>query len=104
MLASLRTRAIAIVSLVAFLISPALPARIASAQAATFPLAVTDDTAVTTRFTTPPQRIVSLSPGLTEITFALGAGDRLVAVDTFSNYPDAARSIQPRLTTYPSVS
>ena len=35
-----------------------------------------------------PERIVSLSPTATEILFAIGAGDQVVAVDEFSNYPD----------------
>src|SRR5207248_8194603 len=85
-----------------------LPVSVApvSAQptAAGFPMTITDDSNVATVFNAPPQRIVSLNPGLTEITFAVGAGERLVAVDSFSIYPDAAKSIQPRLTTYPSVS
>ena len=37
-----------------------------------------------------PQRIVSLSPMATEILFAIGAGDQVVAVDEFSNYPPEA--------------
>lgn len=37
-----------------------------------------------------PQRIVSLSPANTEIVYALGLGDRLVGVDNFSDYPEAA--------------
>ena len=37
-----------------------------------------------------PQRVVSLSPTHTEIMFAIGAGDQLVAVDDFSNYPPEA--------------
>ena len=36
------------------------------------------------------ERIVSLSPTATEILFAIGAGDQVVAVDQFSNYPDDA--------------
>ena len=36
---------------------------------------------------TKPIRIVSLSPSLTEILFAIGSGPRVVAVDNFSNYP-----------------
>ncbi|MGE3622031.1 MAG: ABC transporter substrate-binding protein [Acidimicrobiia bacterium] len=35
-----------------------------------------------------PERIVSLSPALTEMLFAVGAGDQVVAVDDQSNYPD----------------
>ena len=68
------------------------------------PITVTDDSGVQTTFSAPPKRIVSLNPGLTETVFALGAGDRLVAVDSYSDYPPAAQQIQPRLTTYPSVS
>ncbi len=36
------------------------------------------------------QRIVSISPTGTEILFAIGAGDRVVAVDQFSYYPPEA--------------
>ncbi|MGH9229673.1 MAG: ABC transporter substrate-binding protein [Acidimicrobiales bacterium] len=35
-----------------------------------------------------PERIVSLSPTATEMLYAIGAGDQVVAVDDFSNYPD----------------
>ncbi|MGH9247649.1 MAG: ABC transporter substrate-binding protein [Acidimicrobiales bacterium] len=37
-----------------------------------------------------PERIVSLSPTATEMLFAIGAGDQVVAVDELSNYPDGA--------------
>ena len=37
-----------------------------------------------------PQRIVSIGGAVTEIVYALGAGDRLVARDSTSTYPDAA--------------
>ena len=36
------------------------------------------------------QRIVSISPTATEMAFAIGAGDRVVAVDQFSYYPEEA--------------
>lgn len=35
----------------------------------------------------PPTRIVSMSASHTEMLFAIGAGDQVVAVDAFSNYP-----------------
>jgi iron complex transport system substrate-binding protein len=38
-------------------------------------------------FEAPPQRIVSLSPGHTEVLFAIGAGDQVIAVDAESDYP-----------------
>lgn len=37
-----------------------------------------------------PQRIVSLSPMATEVLFAIGAGEQVVAVDEFSYYPPEA--------------
>ncbi|HEX4982295.1 MAG TPA: ABC transporter substrate-binding protein [Ilumatobacteraceae bacterium] len=37
-----------------------------------------------------PSRIISLSPTATEMLFAIGAGDQVIAVDDFSNYPPEA--------------
>ncbi len=39
----------------------------------------------------PPRRIVCLAPNITETVFALGAGDRVVGVTDFCDYPPAAR-------------
>ncbi len=39
------------------------------------------------------QRIISLSPGVTEILFAIGAGDRVVGVTDFCNYPEKAKTL-----------
>jgi iron complex transport system substrate-binding protein len=47
-----------------------------------------------------PQRIVSLSPTHTEILFAIGAGDQVVAVDNFSNYPKEARAVMTDLSAF----
>jgi iron complex transport system substrate-binding protein len=69
-----------------------------------FPFTITDDSGVSTTFAAPPRRVVSLNPGLTEITFALGHGDNLVAVDSYSDFPPEAKQIEPRLVTYPSLS
>jgi iron complex transport system substrate-binding protein len=41
-------------------------------------------------------RIITLSPHLTEIIYAAGAGDRLVATVEYSNYPEAAIEV-PRI-------
>ncbi len=41
-----------------------------------------------------PQRIVSLSPSITETLFAIDAGDRVVGVTDFCDYPKEALSIQ----------
>jgi len=40
----------------------------------------------------PARRIVSLAPHLTELVYAAGAGDRLVAVGKFSDFPPEARA------------
>lgn len=40
--------------------------------------------------TDPAQRVVSLSPGATELLFSAGAGDKVVAVSAWSDYPEEA--------------
>ena len=43
--------------------------------------------------TSPPQRIVSLAPSVTETLFALGFGNRLVGVTTYCDFPVEALEI-----------
>lgn len=40
-----------------------------------------------------PQRIVSLAPNVTEILFAIGAGERIVGVTRFCDFPSRAKEI-----------
>ena len=49
-----------------------------------------DDRGAVVRLTAPASRIITLAPNLTEIAFAAGAGDRVVGVARFSDYPQAA--------------
>lgn len=68
---------------------PTADATATEADAAAFPVTVTDDTGPVT-IEEQPGAVVSLSPTATEMLFALGAGDQVVAVDEFSNFPDEA--------------
>lgn len=52
-----------------------------------WPRRVTDALGRTIVIERPPTRIVSTIPSITEEIFALGAGGRIVGVDSYSNYP-----------------
>jgi len=56
------------------------------------PLTATDDLGRVVRLSGPPARLISLAPSNTEIIYALGFEDRLVAVNEWSDYPPEARS------------
>lgn len=43
--------------------------------------------------TVPAQRIVSLAPHLTELAYAAGVGEQLIAVDRYSNYPPQVKQL-----------
>ncbi len=66
----------------------------ASAPAAGWPRAFTDDLGVEVTLSAPPQRIVSLAPGFTETLFAIGAGDRVVGRTDFCDEPAAALDVE----------
>lgn len=56
-------------------------------------LAFTDDLGNELQFDQYPQAIVSISPSMTEMLFALGAGEQLVGRDEMSTYPEAALDV-----------
>ena len=56
-------------------------------------LRLQDDRGHTTRWSAPPQRIISLLPSLTETVCALGACERLVGVDRYSNFPEQVKAL-----------
>lgn len=41
-----------------------------------------------------PQRIISLAPSITEMLFAIGAGERVIGVTTWCDYPEQAKRIE----------
>ncbi len=57
------------------------------------PIRVNDDLGRSVLLAQAPQRIVTLAPFLTELVFSAGAGERLVGVSAFSNYPPEALAL-----------
>jgi iron complex transport system substrate-binding protein len=51
---------------------------------------------LTASYAESPQRIVSLAPGITEILYKAGLGQKIVGVTTFCDYPDEAR-LKPKV-------
>jgi len=54
---------------------------------------VIDDQGNTVTLEKPAQRIISLAPSITELLFAVGAGEQLVGVVSYSDYPPAAKEL-----------
>ncbi len=65
-------------------------------------IVIEDDTGRELRLPGPAQRIVSLAPHVTEVLFAAGAGERVVGVVAYSDYPEAARAL-PQVGGYASI-
>jgi len=57
------------------------------------PVSVIDARGVRVSLRQPPKRIVSLTPGITETLFAIGAGPRVVGVTRYCDYPPQVRSL-----------
>ncbi len=67
-----------------------------SSLAQSSPLRVEDDEGREVVLSAPAKRIISLAPSLTELLFAAGAGERVVAVVEYSDYPPEANAL-PRI-------
>lgn len=57
------------------------------------PVVLTDGLGRQFSFADPYQKIVSIAASNTEILFAIGAGEQVVARDAFSDYPEAALAV-----------
>ena len=66
----------------------------AEATATPAPLVLTDGLGKQFTLQTPYQRVVSLAPSNTEILFAIGAGNQVVARDAFSDFPEQATHVK----------
>lgn len=58
-----------------------------------FSIEVRDDEGSLVQLDESAQRIISLAPSLTELLYAAGAGDKLVGVVEYSDYPTAAKAL-----------
>jgi len=56
-------------------------------------ITLTDDNGRSVTLKQPAQRVISLTPHMTELLFAAGAGARIVGTVAYSNYPAAAERI-----------
>lgn len=63
------------------------------ALAFAFPLTLTDDLGRTVTVKAPPKRIVTMLPSVTETVCALGACDRIVATDDYSDWPERVKAL-----------
>ena len=74
--------------------SPEASPGVLAAVQVSYPLAIVDTVGREVTIEAQPQRIVSLSPAATEIFFAIGAGDQVIGVDKFSDFPAEAKTRQ----------
>lgn len=78
----------------------ALPATATATTAtptAAFPVAVKDQDGRAFTVAARPKAIISFSPGITEILFAIGAGPQVIAADQFSDFPPEAKALKTRV-------
>ncbi len=64
-----------------------------SASPTAGPITVTDDSGVEVTLDEPAMRIVSMAPANTEIAYAIGAGDKMVAGTSYDDYPEEATAL-----------
>ena len=69
----------------------------ATTPPSTFPVTVSDQEGKPLTLAKQPRAIISFSPGVTEILFAIGAGPQVIAADQFSDYPAEAKALKQRV-------
>ncbi len=78
---------------ISMIISAAFSACSPSATAVSAEISVIDGLEKQIMLDQPAENIITLSPPITEILYAVGAGEQVVARDSFSDYPEAALSL-----------
>jgi len=76
--------------LISLLVSCTKPAPTAIPTAVDTSITLTDGLDRTVTIDGPAMRVVSMAPSVTEILYAIGAGDQVVGCDSFSDYPEEA--------------
>lgn len=59
-----------------------------------FPVTITDGLGEKITLEEKPEKIISLSPNTTEVLFAVGAGDNVIGVTQFADYPQEATEVE----------
>lgn len=80
-------------TLLALLLAAAVVSSVRAADGTGWPRVATDALGQRLEVPAEPRRIVSLTPGNTEILFALGLGGRVVGATSLCTYPEAARGV-----------
>lgn len=78
---------------ISMIISAAFSACAPAAVAVNTEISVVDGLDKQVTLDQPAEKIVTLSPPITEMLYAIGAGDQVIARDSFSDYPEAALSL-----------
>lgn len=68
-------------------VEPTVPPTVEPTTAPAQVLVITDGAGRAVEFAEPVNTLISLAPSTTEIVYALGAGDRVLAVDMYSDFP-----------------
>jgi iron complex transport system substrate-binding protein len=69
---------------------------LATAATASAAITVRDDDGNVVTLQKPAQRVLALAPHVTELLYAAGGGDKIVATVTYSDFPEAAKKL-PRV-------
>jgi iron complex transport system substrate-binding protein len=81
------------VLLLSMLVSCSKPAPTVIPIAVDTSITLTDGLGRTVTLEGPAERVVSMAPSVTEILYAVGAGDQVVGRDSFSDYPEEALDV-----------